>query len=47
MDTLLWKLFKETGDIKYYLLKQKLEKRSDKDEDSKRGRDLSIRDKLQ
>ena len=25
MDELVWKLFKQTGDIKYYLLAKKLE----------------------
>lgn len=46
MDEILWKLFKETGNINYYLLKQKIEKRSDKSENHKCKGDLSFRDKL-
>lgn len=35
MEQLIWELFKETGEIKYFLLAQKLHgtKESDKDED--------------
>lgn len=29
MNDIIWKLFKETGDIKYYLLLQNINKRSD------------------
>ena len=29
MDELIWKLFKETGDIKYYILLKNMNKRSD------------------
>lgn len=34
MEELVWKLFKETGQIKYFLLAQKL-KESDTNEDSR------------
>jgi hypothetical protein len=33
MRELIWNLFKETGDIKYYLLLKNINKRSDEDED--------------
>ena len=33
MNEIIWKLFKETGDIKYYLLLKKIDKRSDVNED--------------
>ena len=33
MNEIIWKLFKETGDIKYYLLLKNIDKRSDVDED--------------
>lgn len=29
MNEIIWKLFKETGDIKYYLLLKNINKRSD------------------
>ena len=29
MNKVIWDLFKETGDIKYYLLLKKIDKRSD------------------
>lgn len=29
MDDVIWKLFKETGDIKYYILLRNMNKRSD------------------
>ena len=29
MDDVIWKLFKETGDIKYYILLKNMNKRSD------------------
>ncbi len=29
MDDIVWKLFKETGDIKYYILLRNMDKRSD------------------
>ncbi len=41
MEELLWKLFKETGNIKYYLLHQEIKKRSDEDENHKCRGDLS------
>ena len=37
MESLLWKLFKETGDVRYFLLNKKI-RESDKDEDSRRER---------
>ena len=37
MDELIWKLFKETGDVRYFLLNRKI-RESDKDEDSRRER---------
>lgn len=42
MDKLIWKLFKETGDIRYFLLNKRLEE-SDKDENSRYERDNSKR----
>ncbi len=47
MKDLLWNLFKKTGDVKYFLLKQELEKRSDDREDIECERNLSQRDELQ
>ena len=38
MNKILWDLFKETGDIKYYNLLQALEKRSDDDENRRSRR---------
>lgn len=32
MNEVIWKLFKETGDIKYYMLLKNMNKRSDNDE---------------
>lgn len=29
MNEIIWKLFKETGDIKYYILLKNMNKRSD------------------
>ena len=37
MDELIWILFKETGDVRYFLLNKKI-RESDKDEDSRRER---------
>lgn len=34
MEELIWKLFKETGDIRYFFLNKKI-RESDKDEDSR------------
>ena len=45
MKELLWNLFQKTGDVKYFLLKQELERR-DEDENCEREGDLSTRDKL-
>ncbi len=33
MDNLIWNLFKETGDIKYYILLKNMNQRSDDVED--------------
>lgn len=33
MNDVIWRLFKQTGDIKYYLLLKKMNQRSDEDED--------------
>lgn len=45
MDELIWKLFKETGDVRYFLLNKKI-RESDKDEDSRRERNHLKRSKL-
>ena len=45
MRKTLWKLFKETGDIKYYLMLSKLEKKWE-DGNSKCNRDCNEWDKL-
>ena len=42
MDKILWDLFKKTGDIKYFLLLQKLEVVEDGNQ--KTGRDSNKRD---
>ena len=38
MDKILWDLFKTTGDIKYFLLLQKLEVNKDGDNEDRRDR---------
>ncbi len=38
MENLVWKLFKETGDIKYFLLAQKLKESSDESESHRHKR---------
>ena len=45
MENIVWKLFQETGDIKYYLLAKKL-KESEDSEDSRCQRNLPKRDQL-
>ncbi len=41
MEEILWKLFKETGNINYYLFQQKMKQRSDENENHKRKGNLS------
>ncbi len=38
MNDIIWKLFKETGDIKYYILLKNINKRSDEDENTRSRR---------
>ncbi len=40
MEKIVWKLFKETGDIRYFLLNKKI-RESDKDENSRCKRSSS------
>ncbi len=42
MDNVVWELFKETGDIKYYLLLKNMNQRSDEDE-NRRSRGNNIK----
>ncbi len=42
MDNVFWKFFKETGDIKYYLLLKNIDKRSD-DVENRTSRRNSIK----
>lgn len=37
MEQLIWELFKETGEIKYFLLAQKLQGTKESDENEDRG----------
>ncbi len=46
MKDVVWDLFKKTGKVQYFLLKQELE-RCEKDENNECERDLLKRDKLQ
>ncbi len=41
MKDLVWNLFKETGDIKYFLLYKKITEESDIDDNRKSRRDSS------
>ncbi len=42
MNNVVWELFKETGDIKYYLLLKNMDQRSDEDE-NRRNRGNNIK----